>query len=389
MLANLTTKTFSKFGSVENDGFDAAVSRLGISFTRRFAVTDKTVRRLFINEDSDTILDIDEGTAILFAGKTPAELETFLLDKTVRIDPEIYYYITPLINTAEISIGYSGTPSVTLTDPHERPEGITPSIDPYLVRTLLYHEKEPNFRFKGESHPFWELTFVDLGDMCNLVEEKEYELKQGDLMLCLPDQFHSQYSRSGKAVRYLTVSFEMRFSDPGIFDGTVFECDEYMRNLMAAIMTEARGSRIYSEDLILCYLKELIISLLRVNKIESSLKMSHPAVRRSMENKIAEQAKAYVADKLCEHMTVLDVARSIPVSESYMSKVFRKAEGVSLNNYIIERKLEKAKELLAAGDRSVTEIAEYLGYSNVHYFSAQFKRVYGISPKAFTGTIMV
>ncbi|MHB1455178.1 MAG: AraC family transcriptional regulator [Saccharofermentanales bacterium] len=388
MLLNLTQAVFAKYGRIEHSGFAKAVADLSLEFTKRTEVTDKTVRRLFRNAVSSTVLDILDGTAILFIGTDAAELSTFLLDKTVVIQPGIYYYVTPLISTALISAAYRCEPESIAVEPHDRPAGITPQISPTVVHTLFFHEKEVNFVFKGESHPFWELTYVDTGTMTNKIGDAECTMSAGSIMLCLPNCFHSQSAAGSGHVRYLTVTFDMEFGEPELFDGIVFEADDYLKNLLSAIITENRGSKIYSDDLILCYLKELIISLIRIRKIERCLKISHPAVRKTMENKIAAQASLYVRDHLNKPLTVQEIAQSIPVSESYLSTVFRRSTGGSLRRYISGLKLVRAKELLLTGRFSVTEIAEELGYSNVHYFSTQFKKEFSISPTQYADSIL-
>lgn len=388
MLLNLTQPAFAKFGKVENSGFEKAVLALSLEFTKQTEVTDKTVRRLLKNDASVTVLDILDGTAILFIGSDAADLKTFLLDKTVVINPGVYYYVTPLMNTAVISTAYGCLPGTVAVEPHDRPAGITPLISPSVVHTLFYHEKEMNFVFKGESHPFWELTYVDTGDMSNKIGNTEYRMSAGKIMLCLPNRFHSQSAAGSGHVRYLTVTFDMEFCEPELFDGVVFDADDYLKNLLSAIVTENRSSKIYSDDLILCYLKELIISLIRIRKIESCLKISHPAVRKTMENKITAHTIRYVSNNPGKPLTVCEIAQSIPVSESYLSTLFRKSTGKSLNRYINETKLARAKELILTGQFTMTEIAENLGYNNVHYFSSQFKKEFSISPTQYADSIL-
>ena len=388
MLQKLTDVSVERLGELPEAGFDEAVAGLGLTVVRRMVVTDKTVTRLFRNEGSATVLDIVDGTAILFAGERPDALETFLLDRTVVLRRGIFYYITPLIHTAGIAVGYDGLPAVVPIEPHERPAGMTPQIQPSRVHTLFYQEKDGQFVFKGESHPFWELTYVDSGRLLNRIDGTDHTLRPGQMMLCLPDRFHSQAASGGAPVRYLTVTFDMAFAEPEILDGIVFDADDYLKNLLSAIVTESRENKIYADDLVLCYLKELIIALIRIRRIERYLRIAHPAVRRTMENKIAAQANEYIDAHLDQPLTVRDIARSIPVSESYLSTIYRQSTGRPLIRAIREAKLTRAKELIASGAHTVTDIAEMLGYGSVHYFSAQFKKEFGVTPTRFAGTIL-
>jgi AraC-like DNA-binding protein len=68
---------------------------------------------------------------------------------------------------------------------------------------------------------------------------------------------------------------------------------------------------------------------------------------------------------------------------SYLSHLFSEVEGITIEKYIINQKIEKAKELLVYDELSLSEIAFRLGYSSVAHLSAQFKKVTGLTPSHF------
>ncbi len=68
---------------------------------------------------------------------------------------------------------------------------------------------------------------------------------------------------------------------------------------------------------------------------------------------------------------------------SYLSKLFSAVEGITIEKYIINQKIEKAKELLAYNELSLKEIAYQLGYSSVQHLSGQFKKITGLTPSHF------
>ncbi len=65
---------------------------------------------------------------------------------------------------------------------------------------------------------------------------------------------------------------------------------------------------------------------------------------------------------------------------SYLSNLFSSVEGVTLEQYIIRQRIEKAKELLFYDELNLSQIANRLGYSSVAHLSAQFKKVTGFTP---------
>ncbi len=68
---------------------------------------------------------------------------------------------------------------------------------------------------------------------------------------------------------------------------------------------------------------------------------------------------------------------------TYLSKLFSKIEGITLEKYFIHLKIEKAKEFAQYDQLNFTEIAYELGYSSVNYLSNQFKQITGMSMSAY------
>ena len=68
---------------------------------------------------------------------------------------------------------------------------------------------------------------------------------------------------------------------------------------------------------------------------------------------------------------------------TYLSSLFSSIEGRTIENYVIEQRIEKAKELLIYGQHTLSEIADQLEYSSVAHLSAQFKKVTGLTPSFF------
>jgi AraC-like DNA-binding protein len=72
------------------------------------------------------------------------------------------------------------------------------------------------------------------------------------------------------------------------------------------------------------------------------------------------------------------IAKELNYEYTYLSKLFSEVEGVTIEQYIINQKIEKVKELIVYDEQSLSEISFRLGYSSVAHLSAQFKKVSGI-----------
>lgn len=96
-----------------------------------------------------------------------------------------------------------------------------------------------------------------------------------------------------------------------------------------------------------------------------------------------------VIDKMlqCDEMPVTNIsvhiADRLGLNYSYLSDVFSGVNGITIEHYIIQKRIEKACELLASTDMEIGKIAKCLNYKSCTHFSAQFRAVTGYRPSAF------
>ncbi|NMB02450.1 MAG: response regulator [Firmicutes bacterium] len=96
--------------------------------------------------------------------------------------------------------------------------------------------------------------------------------------------------------------------------------------------------------------------------------------------KLISTMKAYVDEHYRSGVSLNMLAERLNMSSSQLSKLFYEYVGENFSDYVNKLKGQKAKELLKGTDKRIYEIADYLGFSDTHYFSAWFKRTVGVSP---------
>lgn len=96
-----------------------------------------------------------------------------------------------------------------------------------------------------------------------------------------------------------------------------------------------------------------------------------------------DACKSYIAKNLRKEMKVGDIAPAIGISRTYLAHKFREAEGITVQEYILREKCEHAANMLMYSDFPISIIAEYFCFSSPSHFGNCFKRIYGMTPRAY------
>lgn len=103
----------------------------------------------------------------------------------------------------------------------------------------------------------------------------------------------------------------------------------------------------------------------------------------SEHNRYVERAKEYVAEHIDESIRVVQIGEALGINENYLTGLFHKYEGITLQHYIRKEKVRQAKELLLYSSYSCSEIAALLCFSTQSHFSSAFKREIGMTPAKY------
>lgn len=98
---------------------------------------------------------------------------------------------------------------------------------------------------------------------------------------------------------------------------------------------------------------------------------------------LIQNACEYIKNHLTEPLSIKVLAHNTGYSEYYFSHKFKKEMGCSVNDYILQNRLEQAKLLLAGTNDSIQTISDNLSFSNRSYFYTCFTRHVGISPSEY------
>jgi len=99
-----------------------------------------------------------------------------------------------------------------------------------------------------------------------------------------------------------------------------------------------------------------------------------------------EKATRFIERNFTDKLRLSTVARAAGFSDDYFSRLFRQATGVSFNDYVAQRRIAHAKELLLAKDKRISEVAFACGFESISHFNRSFKQYTSTSPKVYRNT---
>ena len=388
MIRNLNAITFRDFGAV---------------------LSERPQNAKNIEKETGTLLKLDGRTAVVYQAKGQTQINCgtamivlsvstdgeafwhFCLDKSIYLKEGVYFTLNPFEGSAEVRISTSEEPAVAgqkdasqlkieqqlTADRKLRVEGI---------HTFFYQEKEQGFLFSGEAHPILELTYVDQGALHSVVEGQDILLKQGDLVIYGPNQWHMQYAEIGVAPRFVTITFDISVGDLTPLLNRKFTAPQNTVTLLQQMLQEQEKMDPFSCNIILSRLELLLLLLLREDKEPRAGKLQTSNAVHS-ENEIIRQAQQYISSHIREKLSVPLVARQVDVSPSYLTALFHKNLQISPGEYIRRTKLQESKQMIRENNLNFTEIAAELQYSTVHHFSRQFKEKFGITPTEYAKSV--
>ena len=95
------------------------------------------------------------------------------------------------------------------------------------------------------------------------------------------------------------------------------------------------------------------------------------------------EIKNYLDEHYTQKVTLDDLAERFFINKFYLSKIFKETYGTTVNNYLISKRITRAKQLLRFTDMTMDEIGVAIGMKDANYFSRMFKKVEGISPRKY------
>lgn len=265
---------------------------------------------------------------------------------------------------------------------------------------VSYRTLEDDFEDIPESHDFWELVYVDSGELDIIEDGKTYLLKSGSLYLHRPNISHMIAKRNDIPVRFVIATFECYSPSIDVFTEFRFDLNNSCKNIMTNLIHElhhAHNVRINNNiyiatpfkeadvdtealQCIQIYLELLFITLYRLNK---SKETKNTYNEENAYAPICNNVIVYLKENIYGKISLEGLCNDLGCGKTMICTHFKNYTGMSIMEYYLNLKIEEAKILLSGGKHNVSQISDMLMFSSPYYFSACFKRICGMSPTKY------
>lgn len=233
------------------------------------------------------------------------------------------------------------------------------------------------------THNHLELFFIVGGKGQFLIEDRLYPVDGNHLVIINPNVPHTEVSLNAQPLEYIVLGIEgIELAAGGNSNGKFSILDRYesmeISGCLRNILREMEQKNTGYEDVCQAYMEILLIRLMRTTAL------SVPAQPQTASaNRQCAAVRRYIDLHFKEALTLEQLAEEGHMNKYYLSHAFKREYGVSPINYMISKRIEESKYLLAETDLSMSQIAQLLGFSSLSYFSQVFHRTQGQSPKEY------
>lgn len=258
----------------------------------------------------------------------------------------------------------------------------------------LYRNKDMQESESGY-HDFFEMVFLIDGNVRFDIEEKQYHMNREDIFLLPPGIFHREIPGSGYYERiilrlnpwYLNrlstrqTNLASCFAAAGergycvTFDPLV---RHRIRTMLYELLRETRAKEFGKDILMESELKTLLIMLNRYQ----SLNIRTEAASEQESGKNITEILQYINHHYTDSLTLDQLCDTFYISKFYLSRSFERLTKKSIYQYIQEKRMTMARQLLLSGERP-TDIYRICGFSSYSNFYRAFRKYFGISPREY------
>lgn len=274
--------------------------------------------------------------------------------------------------------------------------------------TVFYMEFSKNFAYDGERHDFWEMVYIDRGEVICTAEKRKFVLKGGELTFHKPNEFHAIRAGENTAPNVSIITFECKSRAMRYFEGKIFRLSQEEKALVSMLFREGisaytlvdprnpllqqmqklQNAPFGSSQMTKNLLEIFLISLHRNTDVLAKRSRYHYKVDGVDIPFPVKELLDLLEQNVYGSLSVKEIAQRLGKSESTVKNLFALYREGGIMRYYNYLKIEEAKKLIREGNCNFGQIAALLQFDTPQYFSICFKRYVHMSPQEYKKSIL-
>lgn len=276
------------------------------------------------------------------------------------------------------------------------------------IITIFYMELSKSFSYEGERHDFWEMVYIDKGEMICTADKNRFVLKSGEMTFHKPNEFHNLSGDNSVAPNVSIITFQCRSRAMRYFEGKIFKLDAQEKSLLSMLFSEGLsryrlmdernpllqklveldsapyGSSQMTKNLLevflirLCRHTDVITKHMRRSVVIDGVDVPYQA----------KEIVDFLRSNLYNKIGIQDIVRHTGKSESTVKALFAQYRSNGIMQYYNSLKIREARRLIREGRYNMAQISDMLHFDNPQYFSKCFKKFTNMTPREYKASII-
>ena len=243
-------------------------------------------------------------------------------------------------------------------------------MNAYLVKYLKHYcnvSRKKSTKIEPIIINYYDFTFVIKGRLKYAINGQIYEIRENDALFVSPGNLVERFEIN-EPVKYVSYNFTAydgaKMPEGPFLKGII---TEQILTVVSCFTASHIAERYSTKEKVFCLLNYIIHE---INDI-LDFKTSNPHIINIIK---------HINDHITEKITLSSVSTSIGLSKEYTAHIFKKETDMTITDYINQKKMLLANDMIKGTNYPLQVISERLGYDGYSYFSRVYKKHFGISP---------
>ncbi len=292
----------------------------------------------------------------------------------------------------------------SLIDPQINAEGVHVwPFDPAFPLDVRFYVWDKHHHIRMNRHDYFEFFYLQAGELVCRIQDREYQMSSGDLILISSTQYHTiripekkrppdkvkatvlyflpelirASDSSGDSIEYLMPflmqddSFPHLIKESTGIPAQIFDLIKQVHQIIPATTTRARLT-------VKTFLKMILILLVNHYADRQGTVETFNRKQRAIEQ--LAPLFEFLESNYMEPISVAAAAEVLHLSESHFMRLFKQVTGQSFVSYLNHFRIDKAEHLLSTTDLSVAEVSQAVGFCDQSYFGLVFRSLVQMTP---------